>query len=108
MLDKIKNVDLIIDTSHYDHTFSCTVEDLFLKLWKPNFQENTGQEKVNVEYWLSLDDYENKRCIHFTIYDWKLGKPIELGEVVTWHIGAKSEQESLKALNFIKSYLKIN
>jgi hypothetical protein len=100
---KIRDVQRIINTSFHDHTFDCSVDELFFKFGKPQFQDNTGAEKVNVEFWLTLAD-----GTIFTVYDWKIYRPIQLGEVVTWHIGAHSESDSLKALNFIKSYLKLN
>lgn len=103
LLEKIRDVNLVVGTSFYGHTFDCSVDDLFFKFWKPQFQDNLGTEKVNVEFWLKLYD-----DTIFTIYDWKLYRPIQLGEVVTWHIGAHSESDSLKAFNFIKSYLKLN
>jgi hypothetical protein len=46
---------------------------------------NTGEDKVNFVW-----DMETDRGSVFTIYDWKVGRPLDLDEPVEWHIGARS------------------
>jgi len=55
------------------------------KIFGEPYNNNTGEDKVNFEWEMETDEGNV-----FTIYDWKVGRPLSVDEPVEWHIGAKS------------------
>ena len=74
-------------TSFHNSTVTATVNDLIFIIGKPTYNDNTGQDKVNIE-WV-LED-ENGNVI--TIYDWKEYRKIGMDEEIVWHIGGMSKE----------------
>ena len=75
-------------TSFQGVTIRATVEQLTKAFGDPD-DNNTGEDKVNFVWDMETDEGEV-----FTIYDWKNYRKLRLDEIVTWHIGAKSESDS--------------
>ena len=61
-------------------------------LGRPTFEDNTGQDKTNME-WVC----ESRDGFVFTIYDWKEYKPLNEEYNYGFHIGGFSEEETKKA-----------
>jgi len=82
----------ICGTSFHGVTFSATPNQL-IKLFPNSYHgSNDGQDKTNFYFNLETDNGDL-----FTIYDWKFYRPLEMDEVIGWHIGAMSEHISLIA-----------
>lgn len=90
-----------VQTSFYDTTIKCTAELLKVLLGEPDDDENMGNDKVNMEWVRETDDGEL-----FTVYDWKVYRPIKPGESVEWHIGGKDKKVTDKAANEIMALAK--
>ena len=58
-------------------------------LGQPTFDDNTGQDKVNME-WVC----ESREGFVFTIYDWKEYEPLNEDYNYGFHIGGFSEKET--------------
>ena len=71
-------------TSFHGTTIRASVDQLTKAFGEPE-NNNTGEDKVNFVWDMETDEGEV-----FTIYDWKVGRPLDLDEPVEWHIGAKS------------------
>ena len=80
-------------TSFHRHTVTCTVRDLMTILGKPQGEYNTGEDKTNFDW-----NCENDQGEVFTVYDWKMGRALDLDEYVEFHIGAESSQASYQAM----------
>jgi hypothetical protein len=74
-------------TCFYHSTVTATVNDLIFIIGEPTIQDNTGEDKVNIE-WV-LED-ENGNVV--TIYDWKEYRKIGMDEKIEWHIGGMSKK----------------
>ena len=61
-------------------------------LGQPTFDDNTGQDKTNME-WVC----ESREGFVFTIYDWKQYEPLNENHNYGFHIGGFSEEETKKA-----------
>jgi hypothetical protein len=71
-------------TSFHGVTIRATVDQLTKAFGEP-YDNNSGDDKVNFEW-----DMETDEGNVFTIYDWKVGRPLSIDEPVEWHIGAHS------------------
>jgi len=58
-------------------------------LGRPTFDDNTGQDKVNME-WVC----ESREGFVFTIYDWKEYEPLNEEYEYGFHIGGFSEKQT--------------
>jgi hypothetical protein len=58
-----------------------------------------GGDKTNFEFELELED-----GTPFTIYDWKEGDWVDEDTLLYYHIGARTPEESKKALAALKEY----
>jgi len=76
------NSDRIDGTSFHDTTIKTTLAQLICALGKPDYDNNTGEDKVNFEW-----DMETDNGVYFTVYDWKEYRKIKPNEVIEWHIG---------------------
>lgn len=76
-----------VGTSYHGIEFSATPQQL-IDLFPDSYHAcNNGMDKVNFDFTLETEDGEV-----FTIYDWKEYRPLEMDEVVEWHIGGFNEQ----------------
>lgn len=89
------------NTSFHKVTIKTTIADLVRVLGEPQFQGNTGDDKVNIEWYC---ENENGKAV--TIYDWKEGRKLKNNEVIEFHLGSKNpidsidgKEELLKLLN---------
>ena len=78
-------------TSYHNINVTATAEQLIALFGQPAFDGNLGEDKVNLEWHLQIDGRP------FTIYDWKYYRPLELDEMVDWHIGAHNNTEASAA-----------
>ena len=81
-------------TSYHQIDIKTSLSRLKDKIGEPDFEQNDGSDKVNIEYELMLDD-----GTLFTIYDWKMYRPIGEDEILRFHIGAHSAKDAFKAKN---------
>jgi hypothetical protein len=79
-------------TSFYDVTIKASVNQLINAFGEPDYDGNTGDDKVNFEWEMETEDGEV-----FTIYDWKEYRMIDVNEKIEWHIGANSKMISWDA-----------
>jgi hypothetical protein len=76
-------------TSFYDVTIKASVNQLINAFGEPDYNGNTGDDKVNFEW-----EMETEEGDVFTIYDWKEYRKISDIEVIEWHIGSFSKSVS--------------
>lgn len=69
-------------TSFHGTTLVCTPNELVELLGQPTYDQNTGEDKTNLE-WVCETEQGNV----FTIYDWKEYRMLEMDEEVVWHLG---------------------
>ena len=81
-------------TSFHGVTLTVTPQKLIDVLGEPDFFDNDGHDKVNMEY-----DLETKDEISFTIYDWKEYRPLQMDELIEFHIGGFSYSQCVYAKN---------
>ena len=79
-----KTYQITDGTSFYGITIRASVDQLTKAFGEPE-NNNTGEDKVNFVWDMQTDEGNV-----FTIYDWKVGRPLDLDEPVEWHIGARS------------------
>ena len=87
-------------TSFHYSTVKATVNELIAVIGNPTYEDNTGEDKVNVE-WVLEDDNENV----ITIYDWKQYRKIGYDETIEWHIGGMGKDITDKAKDEIELML---
>jgi extradiol dioxygenase family protein len=80
-------------TSFRNVTIITTINELVKVLDEPTYQQNTGDDKVNVE-WVC----ENEFGAVVTIYDWKEYRPLDDDETIEFHLGGHSEFSTLMGL----------
>ena len=79
-------------TSFHDVTIKASVNQLINAFGEPDYDGNTGDDKVNFEWEMETEEGEV-----FTIYDWKEYRMIDVNEEIEWHIGAHSRMVSWDA-----------
>ena len=87
-------------TSFHDVTIKASVNQLINAFGEPDYDGNTGEDKVNFEWEMETEDGEV-----FTIYDWKHYRKLDLDEIIEWHIGSHSRMISWDALDEITKEL---
>jgi hypothetical protein len=87
-------------TSFHDVTIQTTPQKLIDVLGEPQFGDNSEQDKTNFD-WIC----ETKDGKVFTIYDWKYYRPLQMDEIIDFHIGGHSGSVTLKALQELKEIL---
>jgi len=87
-------------TSFYDVTIKASVNQLINAFGEPDLDGNTGDDKVNFEWEMETEGGEV-----FTIYDWKHYRPLDLDEIIEWHIGSHSRMISWDAQDEITKEL---
>jgi hypothetical protein len=76
----------ISGTSFHDSIVRATVNQLISICGQPHDDSNTGEDKVNFEWDMELDNGDV-----ITIYDWKEYRMIDVNELIDWHIGGKNK-----------------
>jgi len=78
----LQDTDRIIGSSfHHDVVFA-TPNELKHILGEPVYCENTGDDKVNMEWYMQIPDGNV-----FTVYDYKEYRPLHSNCPYEWHIG---------------------
>jgi hypothetical protein len=95
-----KTDKLVYETSFHGITIKTPPEILTKLFGEPNWDDNTGDDKVNLEW--GLEDEDGKVI---TIYDWKEYRKIYNTETIEWHIGGKGKLETIKAKEKIKELI---
>ena len=90
-MKKLENLDLINDTSFHFITINTSIKKLTKALGEPTIKDNTGEDKVNIEW-----DVITKDNIVGTIYDWKEYRKLGENEIIQFHIGGNSKEDTLK------------
>lgn len=76
----------ISGTSFHDSIVTATVDQLIHVLGQPDDDSNTGEDKVNFEWYMELESGEV-----FTVYDYKEYRMLRTDEQVEWHIGGHDQ-----------------
>ena len=79
-------------TSFHNVIIKASAQDLINIFGEPTIQDNTGEDKVNMEWCMETESGDV-----FTIYDWKYYRKLELDEIVEWNIGSHSRNISGEA-----------
>lgn len=85
----LNDFSLTNGTSFQGVTIRTTINELQTKFGEPIMFDNSGDDKVNVE-WAGV----TSEGYVFTIYSWKEYRPLGLDEKVEFHIGSKSSFNS--------------
>ena len=80
-------------TSFHDTVITTTVNKLIKAIGKPYMHSNLGNDKINFEWKMELED-----GTIFTIYDYKEYRKLDLDELIEFHIGGFDVQDTEKAL----------
>ena len=89
-------------TSFHDTTIKTTVNKLIAAIGEPQWSDNTGEDKVNFDWACEIEEDDDV----FTIYDWKEYRPIDLDEVIEFHIGGENRNVTEKAKEELLAILK--
>lgn len=79
-------------TSFHDVTITTTINELTRLLGEPTYEDNSGEDKVNVE-WIC----ETEKGEVVTIYDWKEYRSIGKDETIEFHLGGHRKIHTLDA-----------
>jgi hypothetical protein len=90
-------LNLINGTSFYDVTIKTSINQLTKVLGEPSIQDNTGEDKVNVEWQVITED-----GVVGTIYDWKEYRRLGESEIIQFHIGGKTKEDTLHYITTVK------
>jgi hypothetical protein len=90
----------ISGTSFYDKEIKCSVNDLIKVLGKPTYDSNDGRDKTNIEWTMETDG-----GIIFTLYDYKMYRPITFDEPISWHIGTRNQQDSENIFKLLETLI---
>lgn len=91
-MKKNNNTDLTYGTSFHGHVIEATVRELRDIFGEPDYEQNDGSDKVNIEWSGVTADGEV-----FTVYDWKEYRSLSEHEVIEWHIGGHSMLATINA-----------
>lgn len=89
-------------TSFYNDTVSATAQELIELIGPPTYDNNKGEDKVNLE-WVCKNEYGET----VTVYDWKYYRPLAMNELVNWHLGANDGLQTSKAKRELEAALKM-
>jgi hypothetical protein len=87
-------------TSFYNDTVCATPQELIELIGPPTYDNNKGEDKVNLE-WVCKNEYGET----VTIYDWKHYQPLAMNKLVHWHLGAKDGLQTGKAKRELEAAL---
>jgi hypothetical protein len=80
--------------SFHDTTIGTTVHTLIKLLGKPNYSGNDGKDKVNFQW-----EMETSNGDVFTVYDYKIYRPLDEHEIIEFHIGGHNKAVTEQAKN---------
>ena len=93
--------DGMIGTSFHGGIIEATPNQIIKKYGEPMWGQNTGNDKVNMEWVLETTEYPNHWNVPkgtiFTIYDWKHYRPLGIDENIEWHIGSHRPVDGYQA-----------
>ena len=90
-MKKLENLNLVNGTSFHGVVINTSIRKLKSVLGEPTIEDNTGEDKVNIEWGVIT-----KEGIVGTIYDWKEYRRLGEDDIVQFHIGGHSEEDTLK------------
>ncbi len=93
-MKKLTDLNLVNGTSFHGVVINTSIKKLKSVLGEPTIQDNTGEDKVNIEWGVIT-----KQGIVGTIYDWKEYRRLGENDIVQFHIGGKTEEDTLKVKN---------
>jgi len=99
-MEKIKLSDQELGSSFHDQTITTTPQALIDLIGHPQWEDNTGDDKVNFDWSCELED-----GTYFTIYDWKEYRSLNLNERIEFHIGGMNKSDTVKARQALISCL---
>jgi hypothetical protein len=82
-----------VGTSFHDTVINTTVNKLIKAIGKPYMHKNLGDDKINFEWRMELED-----GTVFTVYDYKEYRKLDLDEIIEFHIGGFNAHDTEKAL----------
>ena len=80
---------LVNGTSFHDVTIRTSINELTKLLGEPSMEDNSGEDKVNVEWEVITEDGTVG-----TIYDWKEYRRLDGDTVVEFHIGGHTKLDT--------------
>lgn len=78
-----KGISTWVGGSFHNVTITASINDIISVLGKPNVFDNSGEDKVNVDW-----NAETNSGFRFTVYDWKEYRVLDLDEPIRFHIGS--------------------
>lgn len=78
----LQDVSRVVGSSFHDNIIYATPNELKHILGEPAYEENTGDNKINMEWYIQMSDGNM-----FTIYDYKEYRPLHSNCPYEWHIG---------------------
>lgn len=78
--------------SFHNVTIEATPNEIISVLGKPDCEQNDGSDKCNFDWNGITED-----GVGFTVYDWKEYRPLDMDELVRFHIGGKDYLETSDA-----------
>ena len=93
----IKNDPNKYGSSFHNTVLRSTVNKITKAFGLSADSNNSGEDKVNVE-WGGVDE----NGIGFSIYDWKMYRPIGGDEFIDFHIGGKNKMQTDAVLDELK------
>lgn len=101
LLQSSNDLNRASGTSFHMDTFIATPQELEKLLGTPTYNNNDGEDKVNLEWVCETGDGDV-----FTIYDWKYYRPLSMTERVEWHIGGHNKHITTKAKHELEHELR--
>lgn len=78
----LQEIDRVNGSSFHSDIIFATPNELRHILGEPAYEQNDGEDKVNMEWYMQMPDGNM-----FTVYDYKEYKPLQPNDRVEWHIG---------------------
>jgi hypothetical protein len=78
-------------TSFHGTTLKATPQQLINLFPMSCHEQNDGRDKTNFDFTLVTESGEV-----FTIYDWKEYRPLQMNEIIEWHIGGRNQETCLQ------------
>jgi len=89
-------------TSFHGDIVYATPNELKYLLGDPAWEDNTGEDKVNMEWYMEMEDGNV-----ITVYDYKEYKPLHPNGQVEWHIGGHSRFDTHLAQQLLSEELQL-
>jgi len=102
MIKKV-NSSKVNGTSFWGGTILCTKKELVENFGNPQSSTDDTWEKVQNNWYL-----ETTQGIVFTIYDWKEYREYQDDEIIEWHVGSFTKDDTLQALLEIYKETRLN